>query len=178
MSTGADAKTMPVTDAYATEHERIFGERRLPTERVERRVYVSRCSACDGVTFKPGELLFDCARCKGKDCYGLVDAATAPPLQEANEAKNAPVMAGRFYENTSIITADEKGKPLKVDIGTRMKHRDYLRRTGLATADDFKESWKPEVMARAKRADELRDDRDRHETVGRNLYEVEKRGRR
>lgn len=31
--------------------------------------------------------------------------------------------------------------PDGTDIGSRKKHRDYLKRTGLATADDFSESW-------------------------------------
>jgi hypothetical protein len=54
----------------------------------------------------------------------------------AEEAVNAPIMAGRFYENTSTTTCDDNGKPLKVDIGSRQRHREFMRQRGLTTADD------------------------------------------
>jgi hypothetical protein len=31
--------------------------------------------------------------------------------------------------------------PDGTDISTRTKHREYMKRTGLTTADDFKETW-------------------------------------
>jgi len=160
MSTGADAKTMPVTEAYATEHERIFGERKIPVERVERRVYVSRCSACDGVSFEPGALLFDCGRCGGKDCYGLVDASIAPPLREENAAISAPILSGRFYESTVAIDG-------KTDIGSRTKYREYLKQNGLTHESDFSPQFIQGVRDR-------RDETDRkatRETVERIFYE-------
>lgn len=136
---GADPKTMPVTEAYATEHERIFGERRTPVERVGRLVFVSRCAACDGVSFDPGALLFDCPRCKAKDCYGLVDASIAPPLREENEARNAPIMVDRFMEG-AVSTEG-------VDIGSRRKREDYKRATGATDASDFGPGYGDRVRA-------------------------------
>lgn len=129
MSTGADAKTMPVTTAYEDGHERIFGPSAPVAVRTERRVYVSRCSACDGVTFEPNALLFDCRRCGGKDCYGLVDTSIAPPLREENEARSAPIMVDRFMEGAR--TQDG------IDIGSRTKRRDYMKATGSADTSDF-----------------------------------------
>lgn len=173
MSTGADNKTMPITPEYADGHERTFGDKP-----VQRGTWVMRCSGCDGVAFpEEAERLFaPCPRC-GERTYSLVDASTAPPL-DSPRAVSAPIMVDRFYEGLTVTTADEKGQPLKVDIGSRMKHREYLRRTGFTTADDYKESWKPEAMERRKRNEELADDKDRRETIGRKVYEIEERGGR
>lgn len=133
MSTGADAKTMPVTTAYEDGHERIFGPSATVAARTERRVYVSRCSACDGVTFEPKALLFDCGRCGGKDCYGLVDTSIAPPLREENEARSAPIMVDRFMEG-AVSTEG-------VDIGSRRKRKDYMRATGSTDASDYSKDF-------------------------------------
>jgi hypothetical protein len=40
--------------------------------------------------------------------------------------------------------------PDGADISSRSKHREYMRRTGLTTMDDFKDTWK---RAEAKRAE-------------------------
>lgn len=143
MSTGADAKTMPVTEAYATEHERIFGERKAPAALTGRRVFVSRCAVCDGVSFEAGALLFDCGRCGGKDCYGLVDASIAPPLREENEARNAPIMVDRFMEG-AVSTEG-------VDIGSRRKRKDYMRATGATDKSDFGAGYGDRVRAARER---------------------------
>lgn len=155
MSTGADAKTMPVTAAYAEGHERLFGERQVPDERVARRIYVSRCSACDGVTFEPKALLFDCVRCGGKNCYGLVDASIAPQLREENEARSAPIMVDRFMEGA--VAQDG------TDIGSRRKRKDYLKATGGTDASDFGPGYSQRV--RAKREEEV--SKQTRETVAR-----------
>lgn len=36
---------------------------------------------------------------------------------------------------------DGAAAPDGTDISTRSKHREYMKRTGLTTADDFQESW-------------------------------------
>lgn len=170
MSTGADAKSMPITLEYAEGHERIFGERKelAPTRR---RVYVSRCSSCDGVTHEPDTRLWPCERC-GKETRGLVDINAAPPPPVA-EALNAPVMAGRFYENTFAPDLD------KTDIGSRKKHREYMAQRGLTNPSDFKETWAKAEAERAKiRAGEPIYDSERREQIGRIAYAVEKRSRR
>lgn len=64
------------------------------------------------------------------------------------------------------------------DIGSRRKHREYMRIHGLTTADDFKDTWAKEERKREAfdRGDiqmpGLRD------TIGRAMYEREKRGRK
>lgn len=45
------------------------------------------------------------------------------------EARAAPISSGRFYENTSATDG--------TDIGSRKKHREYMKRNGLCTVDDY-----------------------------------------
>ena len=176
MSTAADPKTLPITPEYAENHERIFGERQQPKEKVERRVWVMRCSKCDGVEHAPDAKLYSCDRCKDWT-MGSVDAAIAPPLQEKNKALTAPIMVDRFYENTCYTTCDEKGQPLKVDIGSRMKHREFMRQRGLTTADDYKEEWKKAAKEREKIRTGEAGRKERRELLGRTLYEHEMKAR-
>jgi hypothetical protein len=141
MSTGADAKTMPVTVAYEEGHTRIFGERNelAPTRR---RHFVSRCSACDGVTHEPGTRLWPCERCN-QETRGLVDINAAPPIESA-EAKAAPIMVDRFMEG-SVATDG-------TDIGSRRKREEYKRREGVTDKSDYGPGWadrKREEKARA-----------------------------
>jgi hypothetical protein len=69
-----------------------------------------------------------------------------------------------------------------VDISTRKKHREYMKATGLATADDFKETWaKKQVEMEQRRAGTFHDparSRELRETIGRTMYELRERKRR
>lgn len=69
------------------------------------------------------------------------------------------IMVDRFYENTCALDG--------TDIGSRAKHREYMRQHGLAPADDFKEH--PDRM---RKQQELADARERRETIGRAAYRV------
>lgn len=167
---GADNRSMPITPEYAEGHERLFGNKGP-----QRGFWVMRCEKCDGVTLAAGETRYDCGTCGGKDCRGSINLNEAPPLQ--TEAVNAPILSGRFYENTSALIADERGQPLKVDIGSRQRHREFMRQRGVTTSDDFAESWKPEAEERRKANEELQETKERREAIGRSLYEVEKAGK-
>jgi hypothetical protein len=84
-----------------------------------------------------------------------------------SHAKDAPIMAGRFYENTSATDG--------TDVSTRQKHRDYMRRNGLTTTDDYKQSW---AQAQAKR-DAVREQykmpsASRREALARAMYRMDK----
>jgi hypothetical protein len=97
----------------------------------------------------------------------------------AEEAVNAPIMAGRFYENTSTTTCDDHGKPLKVDIGSRQRHREFMRQRGLTTADDST----PEDVGegRQERKQFFKDGGDRKERkeqIGRIAYELRSKNAR
>lgn len=133
MSTGADAKTMPVTAAYAEGHERIFGN-----NGPQRGFWVMRCEKCHGVTLAAGETRYDCGDCGGKDCRGSINLNEAPPLPV--EAKSAPFMVDRFMEGS--VAQDG------TDIGSRRKRRDYLKETGAADASDFGPDYSQRVRAR------------------------------
>lgn len=77
-------------------------------------------------------------------------------------AVDAPILSGRFYENTSTTDG--------VDIGSRQKHRAYMRDRGLAPADDFSPGYYERVRKQAQ--EEHR--RERRETIARRLYEIDK----
>lgn len=162
---GKDNFTMPISPEYAEGHKRIFGERERPTG--ERRVFVSRCAKCEGAVHEGKTLLWDCAKCGGRDCFGLVDASTAPAIQEPRASLDG-IATGRFYENTCTDTG--------VDIGSREKHREYMRVHGLTNPSDYTESWAKAEAERAKiRNGEPIMDRERRETIGKLEYEISKR---
>ena len=66
--------------------------------------------------------------------HGFVAVTDLDDYQEESLAVNAPIMAGRFYENTSATDG--------ADIGSRRKHREYMKSKGLAMASDFTNEWK------------------------------------
>jgi hypothetical protein len=145
---GADSKTMPVTRDYEDGYERTFGKG-------------SR---------ERGRWVWDDAQQK------LVRAEeyVAP---QTEQALHAPVLAGRFYENTRATDG--------TDIGTRKRHREYMRRNNLTTADDFSKTWAKEAAQRKALAESARsgkpigmDRRARREEVGRAVYELERKSRK
>lgn len=85
-----------------------------------------------------------------------------------SRAIDASVLSGRFYENT--VATDG------TDIGSRAKHRAYMRERGLTTADDYDSKGGAWDKAEARRAlgfmtPEQR--KDRQERVDRELHRVE-----
>lgn len=171
MSTGADPKTMPVTAAYEAGHAAAFGER-VRTETVERRVYVMRCSACDGVQHPEGASLKFCDRCKGWT-VASVDASLAPP-PKIDAALNAPILSGRFYEN-SISPVDGS------DIGSRRRYEEHNKRHGVTNASDYTKTHARAAAEREKQRQSAlsgkatgRDSAARREQLGRALYQARK----
>jgi hypothetical protein len=77
-------------------------------------------------------------------------------------AVDAPVMVDRFYENTRATDG--------TDIGSRRKHRQYMKDRGLAPADDFSPGYYAKLNAEKKRDQ----DRNRRETLARALYKIDK----
>lgn len=150
MSTGADPKTLPITEEYAEGYDRIFG-RREPIR---------------------GRWVYD------QDGTAIPADQYVPPNQTYSVGDG--IASGRFYENTSIPVSDPRtGKVTQVDIGSRRKHREHMRQNGLTTVDDFKDTWAKAEKERADRqAGKFPDARERREEIGRIAYEVEKRGRR
>lgn len=156
MSTGADNKTMPVTKDYEAGHERIFGTER----KAGRGVWVMRCEVCDGVTLPKGTR-YDCPKCGAKDARGSIDLSEAPPLQ-AEEAKNAPIMVDRFYEGARATDG--------TDIGSRKRHRQYMKDHNLTTVDDFKNTWADQAKQREAVKEGRMPSKTRREAIERALY--------
>ena len=81
-------------------------------------------------------------------------------------ALDAPIMMDRFYENTVA--------PDGSDIGSRRKHREYMRANGLTTADDYKQTWQKAAEKReAAREGHVPDPR-RREAIERAMYRMNK----
>jgi hypothetical protein len=90
---------------------------------------------------------------------GLVPA---DEYRAPERAIDAPILAGRFYENTCATDGS--------DIGSRTKHRAYMRDRGLASADDFS----PGYYERVRKQAQAQHRKDRRETIARRLYEIDK----
>lgn len=82
------------------------------------------------------------------------------------KALHASIVMDRFYENTCATDG--------TDIGSRRKHREYMKRHNLAIADDFKGEW---AKAAKEREDFFKtggDHKERREQLARALYERHK----
>jgi hypothetical protein len=149
MSTGADSKTMPVSREYEDGFDRTFGKR-------------------DPVRGRWIYLGMTARRVVRAEEY-------APP---AEEALNAPICAGSFYENTAATTCDEQSRVLKVDIGTRQRHREFMRQRGLTTADDYTKTWEQAAKERKQFFQDGGDRKERKEQIGRIAYELRSKNAR
>jgi hypothetical protein len=89
----------------------------------------------------------------------LVRAEDYTPPQRAIDA---PIMVDRFYENTKATDG--------TDIGSRRKHREYMRANNLAPADDFSPGWYAKLKAARERETKV----SRREALGRALYKIDK----
>jgi hypothetical protein len=97
--------------------------------------------------------------------YGFV-AEVDLDLQPESLALHAPVLVGRFYENTAATDG--------TDIGSRKRHREYMKRNNLAMADDFKGEWSgAERERQAIRSGEI-DRKARREAVERAIHQIHK----
>ena len=105
-----------------------------------------------------GKWVWDAAQQK------LVSAAEYVPPERAVDA---PIMVDRFYEGQ--VAQDG------TDIGSRQKHREYMRQNNLTTADDFTETWKKARDQRIRAREGDFDHAARREQVGRAMHELENR---
>lgn len=56
-------------------------------------------------------------------------------------SRSVPVVGDRHYDGLQATDG--------TDISTRSKHREYMKKNGLTTADDFTESWSKAAQQRA-----------------------------
>ena len=115
--------------------------------------------------------------------FGMVDVRELGEEPE-ERAIDAPIMVDRFYEGVHVERMEaDKGtaKVVTYDLGTRKRHREYLKRYDLATADDFDKPggyWDRAAAEREKVRTGEADKKERREAIGRAMYEVEQRERR
>lgn len=149
MSTGADPKSMPNTPEFEEGYRRIYGDK-VPER---------------------GSWVWCPVREK------LIPKAEYVPVNEAR-ALDAPIMVDRFYEGARIPVF-ENGAVKVVDVGSRQRHREFLRQRGLTTTDDFDKpggEWeRAEKEREARQRGEFPDRKERREELGRIAYEVEKK---
>ena len=92
--------------------------------------------------------------------FGFVKITDIESEPISHNALNAPILMDRFYENTAATDG--------VDIGSRRKHKEYMKQRDLAPTSDFSPEW----YAKQKRAKELDTNKIRREDVSRATYEV------
>lgn len=91
---------------------------------------------------------------------------SAEEYQNPEMAQFAPIVMDRHYENTSASDG--------TDIGSRRKHKAYMKAHGLTTADDFSRSWSNSERERQAIRKGENDKKERREQIGRALYERNK----
>ena len=89
-------------------------------------------------------------------------------IDPSPKAINAPILSGRFYENMKATDG--------TDIGSRKRHREYMKMHGLTTADDFKSQWQSAEAERQRVREEGRmpTDAKRREALERGMYRIAK----
>ena len=98
---------------------------------------------------------------------GFVSAEDLTEIpMEPPQALHAPIMVDRFYENTRATDG--------TDIGSRSKHREYMKRNGLTTADDFKSTWAKQAEQREQIRQGQMPSKSRREVLERRMYQIDK----
>lgn len=99
-----------------------------------------------------------------------VDEVPQNPCEIRSQLGDGALWGDRHYDG--MRTTDG------IAIDSRSKHREYMRRTGLTTADDFKGQWEQDRKVRDDMFTTGGDHRARRDDVGRAVYEVMERNRR
>ena len=97
--------------------------------------------------------------------FGFV-AVTELEQQPESLAINAPICTDRYFENTPATDG--------TDIGSRRKHREYMKKNNLAMADDYKGVWEGAAKEREAIRSGQHDRKARKEAVERALYQLHK----
>jgi hypothetical protein len=101
---------------------------------------------------------------RGRFIYDPAQGKCVPAddYRAPERAADAPILSGRFYENTAATDG--------VDIGSRAKHRAYMKDRGLAPADDFS----PGYYERIRKEAQEQTRKSRREALERKFYEISK----
>jgi len=102
---------------------------------------------------------------------GFVSEEDLGSWQDTPLARNAAIMMDRFYENTKATDG--------TDIGSRRKHREYMKQHGLTTIDEYGPGyWQSREKERQQIASGEADRKERREQIGRAAYEHKMKRRR
>lgn len=113
---------------------------------------------------RPGRYIWDVKAMK----MVPVGEYVAPP-----EALNAPICAGRFYEGVQATDG--------TDLGTRARHRSYMKQNGLTIATDYDGTWKKAKQERAEmflNGGTAGDKKIRRDQVEKAMYQATNKPRR
>lgn len=103
---------------------------------------------------------------------GFVDVEDLGAWQEGEQlALNAPICVDRFYEGASYVD----GEGNKIDLGSRRRHREFMKEKGFTTIDDYKQTWQDAEKQRARFYQGDFDHKERREMIGRTLYQMERK---
>jgi hypothetical protein len=83
-----------------------------------------------------------------------------------SRALDAPILMDRFYENTATMEG--------IDIGSRRKHKAYMKENGYTHPSDFTGQWAKAAEERKAISEGKHDNRARREDVARALYQIHK----
>lgn len=148
----AEIKTRPVTAEYVEGHERVFGVEVAEIKQPSRNRYF----------YRPGN-----PRANER---GFVAEADLGAEHAEVLAKDAAIMAGRFYENVGAMT---DGTP----INSRQDLRNYHARTGSTHTGDYTETWKKAEKEREAirlTGGTPQEHAARRDAIGRAIYELRK----
>lgn len=85
------------------------------------------------------------------------------------EARNAPIMVDRFYEGASFNDGTRT-----VDLGSRRKHREFMREKGWTVASDYTQTWKKAEERRERVKSGELPSATRREALARAMYQIDK----
>ena len=97
------------------------------------------------------------------DEHGFVEEKYSNEGPNPEMAKHAPILMDRFYENTAATDGE--------DIGSRRKHREYMKRNNVTSTSDYTLEWANAANEREKIRKGENDRQERREQIGRAMYE-------
>lgn len=100
----------------------------------------------------------------------VYDRDSGAVVEVASQAEREHQARNAF---TSEAIYDGLCAPDGADISTRSKHREYMRRNNLTTADDYTQSWADAAKARAAYFTEGKGGAVSRQDVARAIYELE-----
>lgn len=93
--------------------------------------------------------------------HGFVAVEDLGDWQGTPDAVNAPILSGRFYEGAKSTEG--------VDIGSRAKHKAYMKEHDLAMFSDYNPDW----YERVRKEQHRQEKKDRREVLERAFHDID-----